>query len=163
MKIILASDHRGLEVLEIILEYLQSLPEHTVLLVDEQFSENADYPDIAAKVAQSVSSGAVDRGILICGTGIGMCVVANKFPGIRAAPCHNEVVAELSRKHNDSNILCLSGDLLGERSSVAVVASWLAAHFEGSRHGVRLKKIQQIESATRSLEQDSLKQGVQNI
>ena len=147
MKIMLASDHRGLEVLETILAYLQTLPEHTVLLVDENTSEPADYPDIATKVAQSVASGEADRGILVCGTGIGMCVVANKFPGIRAAPCHNEVVAELSRKHNDANILCLSGDLLGERSSVAVVAIWLAAQFEGGRHDVRLEKIRQIEAA----------------
>ena len=145
MKIILASDHRGLDVLETILEYLQTLPEHSLVLVNEKCAEPADYPDIAAKVAQSVSSGEADRGILICGTGIGTCVVANKFPGIRAAPCHNEVVAELSRKHNDANVLCLSGDLLGERSSVAVVAVWLTAQFEGGRHSVRLEKIRQIE------------------
>ena len=150
MRIILASDHRGLTVRETILEYLQTLPEYVVMLVDEQstegqFSENGDYPDIAAKVARMVASGAADRGILICGTGIGTCVVANKFPGIRAAPCHNEVIAELSRKHNDSNILCLSGDLLGERSSVAIVAAWLTAQFEGGRHSDRLEKIQQLE------------------
>jgi len=146
MKIILASDHRGLNVRATILEYLQTLPEHTVVLIDEQSSESTDYPDIAEKVAQSVSSGASDYGILICGTGIGTCIVANKFPGIRAAPCHNEVVAELSRKHNDSNVLCLSGDLLGERSSVAVVAAWLNAQFEGGRHCVRLEKIHQLET-----------------
>jgi ribose 5-phosphate isomerase B len=146
MRIILASDHRGLDVRATILEYLQTLPEHTVLLVE---NENADYPDIAAEVARSVSSGAADRGILVCGTGIGTCVVANKFPGVRAAPCHNEVAAELSRKHNDSNILCLSGDLLGERSSVALVAIWLAAQFEGGRHSVRLEKIRQLELTNR--------------
>ncbi|MCL2005964.1 MAG: ribose 5-phosphate isomerase B [Planctomycetaceae bacterium] len=145
MKIILASDHRGLNVRATILEYLQTLQEHTVSCVDDQLSEDADYPDIAAKVAQSVSSGEVDCGILICGTGIGTCIVANKFPGVRAAPCHNEVAAELSRKHNNSNVLCLSGDLLGERSSVAVVAIWLKAPFEGGRHSVRLEKIRQIE------------------
>jgi len=147
MKIILASDHRGINVLATILEYLQTLPEHTVLLVDEQLSDEADYPDIAAEVAQAVSSGAADCGILVCGTGIGTCVVANKFPGVRAAPCHNEVSAELSRKHNDANVLCLSGDLLGERSSMAVVAIWLASQFEGGRHRVRLEKIRQLESA----------------
>ena len=145
----LASDHRGLDVLETILEYLRTLPEHTVLLVDKNDSDCADYPDIAAKVAQTVASGEADRGILICGTGIGTCVVANKFPGIRAAPCHNEVVAELSRKHNDANVLCLSGDLLGDRSSVAIVAVWLSAKFEGGRHSVRLEKIRQLETANR--------------
>ena len=147
MKIILASDHRGLNVLATILEYLQSLPEHTVVLIDEYSSENTDYPDIAAIVAQSVSTGAADCGILICGTGIGTCIVANKFPGVRAAPCHNEVVAELSRKHNDSNVLCLSGDLLGERSSIAVVSAWLTAQFEGGRHWNRLEKIRQLETS----------------
>ena len=145
----LASDHRGQDVRETILEYLQTLPEHTVLLVDGQSSENTDYTDISAKVAQAVGSGKADRGILVCGTGIGTCVVANKFSGIRAAPCHNEVVAELSRKHNDANVLCLSGDLLGERSSVAVVAVWLAAQFEGGRHSARLEKIRQLEIANR--------------
>ena len=145
----LASDHRGQNVRTTILEFLQTLPEHTVQLVDEQLSEDADYTDIAAKVAQSVSLGEVDRGILICGTGIGTCVVANKFFGVRAAPCHNEVVAELSRKHNDANILCLSGDLLGERSSIAVVAIWLTSQFEEGRHSVRLEKIRQLETANR--------------
>jgi len=141
----LASDHRGLSVRTTILEYLQTLKEHVVLLADDQLSEDADYPDLAAKVAQAVSVGEADCGILICGTGIGTCVVANKFPGVRAAPCHNEVIAELSRQHNDSNVLCLSGDLLGERSSVAVVAMWLATQFDGGRHSVRLEKIRQLE------------------
>ncbi|MDR0328543.1 MAG: ribose 5-phosphate isomerase B [Planctomycetaceae bacterium] len=147
MKIILASDHRGMGVRAMILEYLQKMPEYSVLLVDAPSSENADYPDVAAKVAQSVASGETDRGILICGTGIGTCIVANKFPGVRAAPCHNEVVAELSRKHNNSNVLCLSGDLLGERSCIAVVEIWLTVPFEGGRHSVRLEKISQIEEA----------------
>ena len=146
MKIVLASDHRGLNVRETILEYLRTLSEHTVVMVDEASAGSTDYPDIAALVAQSISSGTADRGILICGTGIGTCIVANKFPGVRAAPCHNEVVAELSRKHNDSNVLCLSGDLLGERSSVAVVAAWLGALFEGGRHCIRLEKIHRLET-----------------
>ena len=145
MKIILASDHRGLSVRATILEYLQTLPEHTLLCVDAQLPDDADYTDIAAQVAQAVSSGEADRGILICGTGIGTCIVANKFPSVRAAPCHNEVAAELCRKHNDANVLCLSGDLLGERSSVAVVAIWLATQFEGGRHSVRLEKIRRLE------------------
>jgi len=136
-----------MSVLEVILEYLQKMPEHSVALVNNCPSGNTDYPDIAAKVARSVASGESDRGILICGTGIGTGVVANKFPGVRAAPCHNEVVAELSRKHNNANVLCLSGDLLGERSSVAIVAIWLATPFDGGRHSVRLEKIRQFEIA----------------
>ena len=77
--------------------------------------EAVDYPDIAARVARKVSRGEVDRGILICGTGLGMCITANKFPRVRAAPCHDDLTAEMSRRHNDANILCLSADLLGER------------------------------------------------
>ena len=150
MKIILASDHRGRNVRATILEYIQTLPEHTVLLADDNLSEDADYTDAAAKVAQAVSLGEADRGILICGTGIGSCVVANKFLDVRAAPCHNEVVAELSRKHNDANVLCLSGDLLGERSSIAVVAVWLTTSFEGGRHNVRLEKIRQLDRENRT-------------
>jgi ribose 5-phosphate isomerase B len=149
MKILLASDHRGQNVRAMVLEYLRTFPGHTVLLVDEQLSEDADYTDAAAKVAQLISAGEADRGVLICGTGIGTCVVANKFPGVRAAPCHNEVIAELSRKHNDANVLCLSGDLLGERSSVAVVAIWLDTEFEGGRHSVRLEKIRKLEVENR--------------
>jgi ribose 5-phosphate isomerase B len=147
VKIILASDHRGLSVQSVILEYLQTLSGHSVMLVDDPPVGNADYPDIAAKVARSVASGEADRGILICGTGIGTCVVANKFPGVRAASCHNEVVAELSRKHNNANILCLAGDLLGERSSVAIATVWLATPFDGGRHSTRLEKIRQLEIA----------------
>jgi ribose 5-phosphate isomerase B len=146
MKIILASDYRGAGIRAMIVEYLQALQEHTVELIKDQFSDHADYPDIAAFVAGAVADDTFDLGILVCGTGIGMCIVANKFPGVRAAPCHNEVVAELSRKHNDSNILCLSGDLLGERSSVAIVAAWLTTQFEGGRHSSRLGKIRQIET-----------------
>ena len=149
MKIILASDHRGVSVRDTILEYLQTQSEHTVVLIDEQTAGSTDYPDIAAMAAQAISLGTADYGILICGTGIGTCIVANKFPGVRAAPCHNEVVAELSRKHNDSNVLCLSGDLLGERSSVAVVEAWLTAQFEGGRHSARLEKIHRLEVANK--------------
>lgn len=146
MNIVIASDYRGIEVRKKILEYVRGIPAHTILEGNLNFAENADYPDIAAYVARLVAGGTCDRGILICGTGIGMCVTANKFPGVRAAPCHNEVIAELSRKHNDSNILCLSGDLLGERSVLAVVAVWLATPFEGGRHSNRISKIRRIEA-----------------
>jgi ribose 5-phosphate isomerase B len=145
MNIILASDHRGAEIRHLILEYLLTKPEYTVTQINDQFPEHVDYPDVAACVAQAVGTGTVDRGILICGTGVGMCVVANKFPSVRAAPCHNEVVAELSRRHNDSNILCLSGDLLGERSSLAIVEVWLVTPFDSGRHHDRLRKIKLIE------------------
>ena len=93
-------------------------------------------PDMAAIVARKVSGGEADRGILICGTGLGMCIAANKFHGVRAAPCHDDLTAELSRRHNDLNVLCLSADLLGERLIDRMVEIWLTTPFEGGRHVV---------------------------
>lgn len=104
-----------------------------------------DYPDIAAAVAGRVSRGEVDRGILICGSGLGMCIAANKFPGVRAAPCHDDLTAEMSRRHNDLNVLCLSGDILGERLVDRLVAIWLKTEFEGGRHSRRVQKIAALE------------------
>ncbi|MDR3181352.1 MAG: RpiB/LacA/LacB family sugar-phosphate isomerase [Planctomycetaceae bacterium] len=145
IKILLASDHRGIKVRALILDYLLPLPQYDVRMFNDEFPEYPDYPDIAAYAARALSEGHTHRAILICGTGIGMTVTANKFPGIRAAACHNAVVAELSRKHNDSNILCLSGDLLGETSSIGIVAAWLQTPFEGGRHSNRLEKLRYIE------------------
>jgi len=109
-------------------------------------SEPVDYPDIAALVGQKVSTGDVDRGILICGTGLGMCIAANKIAGVRAAPCHDDVTAELSRRHNDLNVLCLSGDMLGDRLVDHLVEIWLSTPFDGGRHARRLAKISEMES-----------------
>jgi ribose 5-phosphate isomerase B len=145
MKIILGCDHRGKRIQDWILEH-GIFQQYEIFVIDDYCSDFIDYPDIAARVAFEVSSGLYDRGILICGTGIGMCVVANKFPGVRAAPCHNEVAAELSRRHNDANILCLAGDLLGERSSLVIVEKWLATPFDCGRHTDRLKKIKNLEN-----------------
>ena len=108
-------------------------------------SEPVDYPDVAKAVAQQVSRADVDRGILVCGTGLGMCIAANKVAGIRAAPCHDDLTAEMSRRHNDLNVLCLSSDLLGERLIGRVVEIWLTTPFEGARHARRVQKISDIE------------------
>jgi len=105
-----------------------------------------DYPDIAATVGRKVASHEVDRGILICGSGLGMCIAANKIRGVRAAPCYDDVTAELSRRHNDLNVLCLSGDMLGDRLVDRLVDIWLRTPFEGGRHARRLKKITELES-----------------
>ncbi|MDR1268853.1 MAG: RpiB/LacA/LacB family sugar-phosphate isomerase [Planctomycetaceae bacterium] len=145
MKIILGSDHRGKRIQDWILKH-HLFRQYEIFVIDKPCSGFIDYPDIAARVAFDVGSGLFDRGILICGTGIGMCVVANKFPGVRAAPCHNEVAAELSRRHNDANILCLAGDLLGERSSLVIVEKWLVTPFDNGRHFDRLKKIKNLEN-----------------
>ncbi len=107
-----------------------------------------DYPDVAAAVAEAVASGEADKGILICGTGIGMCVAANKIRGVRAAVCCNEVAAELSRRHNDANVLCLSGEFLGVAEIEALVRIWLTTPFDGDRHARRVDKISALERET---------------
>lgn len=145
MKIAVASDHRGFTVKSKILALLTEM-QHAPLDYGPESADMVDYPDFAAKVAEAVSKGVVDRGILICGTGMGMCIVANKFPGVRAANCHDDLTAENSRLHNDANVLCLSADLLGERLVNRMIEIWLKTEFEGGRHAERVKKISQYES-----------------
>jgi ribose 5-phosphate isomerase B len=104
-----------------------------------------DYPDFASKVAEAVSKGKTDRGIAICGTGIGMSIVANKYPGVRAALCHDSYTARMSRLHNDANILVLGGRVIGTEVAIELLKQWLATQFEGGRHQRRLDKISEIE------------------
>ena len=144
MRIAVGSDHRGVVMREKIVQLLNSLGQE-VVDVGTNDEKSVDYPDVAAIVARMVSKNEVDRGILICGTGLGMAIVANKFPGVRAAPCHDAVTAELSRRHNDLNVLCLSGDILGERLVDRLVETWLNAEFEGGRHLRRVEKVKAIE------------------
>lgn len=148
MKVAVASDHRGYHLKEKVIALLKSKG-HEVVDDGPATDESVDYPDFAALVASKVSSGAVDRGILICGTGLGMAIAANKFPRIRAAACVDEVTAELSRRHNDLNVLCLSGDLLSSRSTERLVEIWMDTEFEGGRHQRRLEKILELEHDTR--------------
>ncbi len=117
-----------------------------VVDVGDDGPESIDYPDVAARVAEKVASDEVQRGILVGGTGLGMCIVANKIPGVRAAPCHDDLTAELSRRHNDLNVLCLSGDMLGEKLIDRLVEIWLKTEFEGGRHARRVEKIAQLEN-----------------
>jgi ribose 5-phosphate isomerase B len=109
-----------------------------------------DYPDFALRVAHAVQTGQAERGVLICGTGIGMCITANKVPGIRAAPCHDAITAEMSRRHNDANILCLSADMLGEEQIERLLSIWLNTAFEGGRHARRVNKIKEFEQQSES-------------
>lgn len=155
MQIILGSDHRGKDICELIADYIIEKTDHELVRIEVDLDKVVDYPDVAAHAAREVAAGHADRGILICGTGIGVCIVANKYPGVRAAPCHNEVVAELSRRHNDANILCLSGDMLGERATLAIVEKWLTTEFLGDRHSQRLDKIAHLESGHALPEQDA--------
>jgi ribose 5-phosphate isomerase B len=144
MRIAIGTDHRGFSIRSKVVELLQRLG-HEVEDVGAFSPEAVDYPDIAAEVAGRVSQGRCERGILVCGTGLGMCIAANKFHGVRATPCHDDLTAELSRRHNDSNILCLSADLLGERLIDRMIELWLNTPFEGGRHARRVEKILDIE------------------
>ena len=144
MKIAIGCDHRGFEVKTKLIELVTKLG-HEVTDVGSFSEESCDYPDLAAAVGRMVSSGEVDRGILLCGSGIGMCIAANKIPGVRAAPCHDDLTAEMSRRHNDLNVLCLSADMLGERLIDRLVEVWLNTPFEGGRHSRRLEKIAELE------------------
>jgi len=144
MRIAIASDHRGYHLKEKLASLLQSKG-HEVLDEGTSVTDSVDYPDFAALVASKISSKTAERGILICGTGIGMAVTANKFPGVRAAPCTDEVTAEISRRHNDLNVLCLSADMLSPRSVERMVDLWLKTEFEGGRHSRRVEKIHEIE------------------
>ncbi len=145
MKIAIGSDHRGFEVKRRIVALLRQLG-HEVLDVGPASKDSVDYPDFAFRVAEAVGHGEAPRGILICGTGIGMCIAANKVPGVRAAPCHDSITAEMSRRHNDANVLCLSADLLGEELIDRMVKIWLETDFEGGRHARRVDKIVHFES-----------------
>ncbi len=144
MRIAIGSDHRGVVVKSKIIELLRRLG-HQVDDVGTHGSESMDYPDVAAEVGQKVGSHAADRGILICGTGIGMSIAANKVPGVRAAPCHDDLTAEMSRRHNDLNVLCLSADMLGEKRIDRMVEIYLTTEFEGGRHQRRIGKISELE------------------
>ena len=144
MRIAIGSDHRGFGVKQKVIELLKRLSQD-VVDVGTPGTESVDYPDVASVVAGQVSRGEVDRGILICGTGIGMSIAANKFAGVRAAPCHDDLSAEMSRRHNDLNVLCLSADMLGEKLIDRMVEIWLKTEFEAGRHARRVEKIQQLE------------------
>ena len=146
MRIAIASDHRGYLLKERVTAQLTASG-YDVSDEGPFSDESVDYPDFAAAAARKVSEGKADRGILICGTGIGMAIVANKFSGVRAAPCVDEVSAKLSRQHNDLNVLCLSGDLLSADTVDRVGQAWMETDFEGGRHKRRIEKIREIERA----------------
>jgi len=144
MRVSVGSDHRGHNVKSKVIQLLATAG-HEVLDEGTDSTQSVDYPDFGSAVANKVSNGQVDRGILICGTGIGMAITANKFPKVRAATCHDEITAEMSRRHNDVNVLCLSADMLGERNIENLVRVWLETEFEGGRHARRLEKIATLE------------------
>jgi ribose 5-phosphate isomerase B len=140
MKIAVGNDHRGVTVKQRLLGLLKELG-HEVDDLGANGAASVDYPDYAILVAESVRAGSVDRGILVCGTGHGMCIAANKVAGVRAANCRDVIDAELSRRHNDANVMCLSADLIGEEQIEKMVKTWLITDFEGGRHARRTEKI----------------------
>ena len=145
MKLAIGTDHRGLEQIEIIEKLAASLGHDTENL-GATTPESCDYPDVAAKVAGAVAAGSAERGILICGTGIGMSIAANKVCGIRAAVCSTLGNAILSRQHNNANVLCVPGDSFNADTLTEMVTAWLATEFEGGRHQRRLTKVAEMEA-----------------
>ena len=145
MIISIGSDHRGLPQRRVISEAIEALG-HRVADQGSFTEEACDYPDIAQKVCAEVSSGAATCGILVCGTGIGMSIAANKISGIRAALCCDITTAKLSRQHNDANVLCLAGNHFDEIQFRAIVTAWLSTNFEGGRHLLRVMVLATQES-----------------
>ncbi len=144
MRIAIGTDHRGFPLRQKIVDLVRQMG-HEAIDVGTFTPNSVDYPDIAADVAGRVGRGEVERGILVCGSGVGMCIAANKVRGVRAAACHDDITAEMSRRHNDANVMCLSGDLLGERLIDRMIEIWLGTPFEGGRHARRVDKITALE------------------
>ena len=142
--IAIGSDHGGYKLKEEIKKYLEEkeIKYKDLGTYDE---ESVDYPDIASKVSQEVQKNKENQGILICRSGIGMSIVANKFKGIRCALCHNEYTAKYSRLHNNSNILAMGADDVDINEAVCILRMWIATEFEGGRHEERIKLIEEIE------------------
>lgn len=145
MRIAIGADHAGYDLKEDLEAFLRELG-HQVEDVGTHGRESCDYPDFARAVAERVVRGEADRGILICGTGIGMAIAANKVPGVRAAVCHEPLSARLTRQDNDSNVLTLGGRLIGPVMAREVVRVWLETPFAGGRHERRVAKIRQLEA-----------------
>jgi ribose 5-phosphate isomerase B len=147
VKLAIGCDHGGWELKEEIAKFIKTI--RNIELVDYGTAgrDSVDYPDYGAKVSDAVSKGAMDRGILICGTGIGMSIVANRYPNVRAALCHDHFTAQMSRLHNDANVLVMGERVIGKGVALEIVRTWLDTEFEGGRHQKRLDKIGEIEKS----------------
>ena len=145
MRIAIGSDHAGWELKEAVAPSLEAAG-HELIDVGTDSPESVDYPDPAAAAARLVGAGEAERAVLVCGSGVGVAIVANKVEGVRAVNAHDAEEAEMSRRHNDANVLCLSADLLGQRLIEKIADVWLATDFEGGRHGRRIRKITAMEN-----------------
>lgn len=143
LRVVIGADHRGMHTAEFVRDTLKRLGFEA--MIDGECEGSCDYPEQAYLIGKDINEGRADRGVLICGTGIGMSIAANKIEGLRAALVHDELTAQLSRSHNDANVLCLSADLLGERLIDKIIDVWMHAKFEGGRHARRVNKIIAIE------------------
>lgn len=145
-RIAVGADHAGYHAKEIVRKYLE-VSGYTVDDLGTWSDESVDYPDYAKAVAERVAAKQDDLGILVCGTGIGMSIVANKVPGIRAALAHDAATARLAREHGDANVLAFGGRVVGETEAIDIVKSFLAAQFAGGRHMRRIEKIAELDRA----------------
>ncbi len=144
MLVAIGANHHGYQAREQLIEFLKQLG-HEVVDLGVCDGRPVDYPDVAAAVAARVGRKEADRGILISGSGLGMCIAANKFPGVRAVLCHDGMTAEMSRRHNDANVLCLAAGMLGESFIRHIVATWLKAPFDGGYYARQIEKIASLE------------------
>jgi ribose 5-phosphate isomerase B len=144
MKFYVATDHAGVDLKDYTVELLKQKG-HEVVDLGPFDKERVDYPDYAVKVAQSVLADSASQGILICGSGIGMSMAANRFHGIRAALCHDAYTAQVARGHNDANILCFGERIVGKGVAESIIDSWISSSFEGGRHCGRVDKIEAIQ------------------
>jgi ribose 5-phosphate isomerase B len=145
-RVAIGCDHRGFALKQVIISFLQTNG-YEYRDLGCRSTDPVDYPDIAQKVGEAVASGDFDQGILVCATGIGMCIAANKVKGVRAALCHNVFAAQRARQHNDANVLCLGGEDVDSGSAVEIVKTFLTTDFEGGRHARRVDKIKALEEA----------------
>lgn len=145
MKIILGADHGGYELKNHITDWLTK-QSYNVTDIGVFSPESVDYPDIAFEVAQKVADGLYDRGILVCGSGVGVSITANKVKGIRAVLCHDTVTARLSREHNDTNVIAMGGRFVAKELAYEIINIWLNTDFSKGRHEQRINKISGIEN-----------------
>lgn len=146
MTIAIASDHGGYDLKQEVMKYLDK-SKISFKDLGTFSTESVDYPDIAIPCAEAVARGEYEKAIIICGTGIGVCISANKVKGIRAALCHDTFSARMSRLHNDANVLTMGGRVIGPGLATAIVKEWLGSDFEGNRHERRVKKITEYENS----------------
>ena len=147
MEIVIGSDHFGYTLKEQLISELVTLGHQPVDLGCEGVTDEVDYPDVAAELAQKIAAGEFQRGILVCGTGIGMAMAANKVPGVRAACCHDTYSAERARKSNDAQVLCLGEQVIGPALARDVLVRWLESEFGGGRSTRKVEKINRLDAS----------------